>query len=164
MRHNCATQVLTQTHNILKAGDLCHHALMMCWSVRNKKGSRTLSTWTQIQTAHTKLSTSSLCVFEATQTLWGFFPPLLVCNQHLLIRISYLKKKKPETPWSRQLTLPEIKCASSVGGCRAWNADAVSVFQTQFNHPDKQPRQTPDTYLLNRLRCKYLLILCGDVM
>lgn len=75
MRHNCATQVLTQTHNILKAGDLCHHALMMCWSVRNKKGSRTLSTWTQIQTAHTKLSTSSLCVFEATQTLWGFFPP-----------------------------------------------------------------------------------------
>lgn len=75
MRHNCATQVLTQTHNILKAGDLCHHALMMCWSVRNKKGSRTLSTWTQIQTAHTKLSTSSLCVFEATQTLWGFPPP-----------------------------------------------------------------------------------------
>lgn len=98
MRHNCATQVLTQTHNILKAGDLCHHALMMCWSVRNKKGSRTLSTWTQIQTAHTKLSTSSLCVFEATQTLWGFFPPLLLCNQHLLIRISYLKKKNQKLP------------------------------------------------------------------
>lgn len=89
-----------------------------------------------------------LCVlWKPLRSSWAFIP--LVCNQHLLIRNA---TNSPEAH-THTHTLPEINVPAQSRGLKLRHHEPVT---DTLHHPDRQPRQTPDTYLPNWRRCKCL--------
>ncbi len=145
---NCLTHILSHTDTLtilLKAADLWY------FSVSKIKWIQDFVYMNPKKPAHTKLSTSSLLCFWSHSDPPRLFPPLPVINTSS----SEYRTSKAETPWSRPLTHPEINVPLRLEAAGLKRRHCELVTDT-LRRSDRQPRQTPDTRLLNWQRCKYL--------